>query len=421
MSSMKSSTANLCPAADMWAIALRLRIGLVWLVVCVTSAAAQFPPLYRDELGYDYTLVVRDGMLHRQYLQPHRAIMGWEVRNHLAKIGLPDDRLPAAQTGLDAWGRPWQRDALGYPFHWAWSCGGGMAIHYYPWERQLALETRQALDAIVWPAAAREGVRRAVVRGFNQIDLSQHRDRDALRSAVRDAIVHSLNTAGRDQTDLSSFKSLVQAGIEDAIVEAFNSLKTSDPLQPPPLNGAAPEGTAAESGSQKPNPARNLLPRSLLPNPLPPSSATPTPIPSSAAKPPVNSSITTESQTPIALSSTPVTAPRSAMPARSAAATTSASVTSLSQAEMQRDVVAVPREAFRRVETGWVLVSFGIRVLNRRGGYELRPSSRSSARVDIWADGELLYQDCRYFRHYEDALAAEKMSEPPSITQNAPH
>jgi hypothetical protein len=190
-----------------------------------TPAFANPQHVYNDEIGFEYTLIEVNGMLDRAYRRPVERAIAWEVRNHVHKIGLPDARSAhPAQYGVDALGRAFAYDAVGYPYYEVPECDGVRRVYYQPFAQAVALHMREVLDSVDVPAAVREAAHNAVVRGYNgaaeAVEDSQH----AVRSAARDAVTHGLNLAGAapEGTNLDTFQDLIAGGIEDALVEAFN-------------------------------------------------------------------------------------------------------------------------------------------------------------------------------------------------------
>ncbi|QDU93231.1 hypothetical protein [Lignipirellula cremea] len=217
-----------------------------------TPAAAQsLSPLtwQTDEIGYAYYETVRNGMRQRVYQRPDQQAFAWEVRNHIGKLGLPDARPPAATIGRDALGRNWRSDELGYPYYEVARGPVSHRVYYQPERRAAAAQARFYLQQVDWEAAARQGVRNAVVRGFNAARTPALPAPGAIRSAVSDALVDGLNRVdvanlsrprAGDQPlgpSVATFQRLVEAGVEDAVVQALNQVQTQAAASEPPPAG----------------------------------------------------------------------------------------------------------------------------------------------------------------------------------------
>ncbi len=202
---------------------------LAWFVLATLARASSAQPLdgrpQRDEDGFVFCLVMTDGVARRVYADPVGRAVDWEVQNHLQRMGLTDRRRPKARWGIDAAGRCWQRDELGYAFYVDDCAGCPLRSYYHPLRRAVAGRVHDCLSRVDFQTAVRGAARAVAVRGFNSAEV----DTDQIRQSVRDAVVRSLNEARPDSGDLSNFQQLVQAGIEDALVEAFNQIEVTPP------------------------------------------------------------------------------------------------------------------------------------------------------------------------------------------------
>lgn len=178
-----------------------------------------------DEIGYAYQEAFVDGRWQRVYQQPRRQAVAWEVSRHLPKIGLPATHSFRRASGVDAFGRRWSRDALGYAYYET-GCGGCVGRTYYQAQRQsIAAAVHRQFTCVDWEASVRQGVVGAVTRGFNAVGVPAIDD-ETLSSVVGEQIVEGLNRAAADagSGNLSRFQDLVAEGVEDAIVQAFNQM-----------------------------------------------------------------------------------------------------------------------------------------------------------------------------------------------------
>jgi len=250
--------------------------------------------IFVDSLGYEYTQRWRNGLVDRKYLHPERRAVAWETHNHLQQIGLPDTRPTLSPTGVDALGRSWQRDDLGYPYYIVGDNWNARCIYYQPEQREAAAWAREQYSALDWSGAVRNGVSGAVVRAFN---LSSNSDVDSkpssapekfdpeldvFRDAVHHAVVTGINHAGSHEIDLRQFQKLIEAGIEDAIIQGFNAAGKS-PIASLPSPAKRPQDkrrdkTERESNDQphvQPLPAPDVIEKSIVEPQIEPTPAEP--------------------------------------------------------------------------------------------------------------------------------------------------
>jgi hypothetical protein len=125
-----------------------------------------------------------------------------EVGRHLARVGLP---VRPARAGF-----------------------GGC----HPHEAGLG----ELLARVDWEAAVRQGARNVVVRGFSrEAGRGRKSVEELTQAAVRNGVIAGLNqAAANDPTELARFQALVQQGVEDALVEAWNELGARTPGALPP-------------------------------------------------------------------------------------------------------------------------------------------------------------------------------------------
>lgn len=317
---------------------------------------------WTDEFGFDFFQVYADCRFQRVYRDPIRRAMLLETCNHLAKIGLPNPSgayaSPASAVPGD-WGSP------GYNYYE--TCFGELVCD--PWQWLAVTDwTRRRLSCVNWPAAVEQATHNAVTRAFNSVSTIAVDDQ-ALRPLVRDAVVRSLNYAGRvgAEGSLTYFQSLVQKGIEDAVVEAFNrvSVVTDRP-------GGTLEG-----------PPMEVLPpgQPQMPPLLAPPAAEPLP-----------------NQTPAVGADSPPTPPTT--PARPIALHDVAQATN-------RSAAPTPYTASRMVTAGWVVSTSGITPLVGGREFLVRTLRDDPQFVEIWHNQERLFGKCRYAAYYEDARLME--------------
>jgi len=317
-------------------------------VACQQAAGQSHAPafanpqhVYIDEIGFEYTLVEVNGWIDRAYQRPVERAIAWEVRNHVHKIGLPDARSAhRPQYGVDALGRPFAYDSVGYPYYEVQDCAGLRRVYYQPFSQAVALHLREVLEFVDWPAAVREASRNAVVRGYNgaaeAVEDSQH----TARSAARDAVAHGLNLAGAapEGTNLDTFQELITAGIEDALVEGFNQAAALE------LSAQDVDVTAARAVAEVP----------------------------------------TE------------------LPRRDAAHD--------AWIRMHLGGRVEPDEFERRyddatlITAGWIVTVWGVQPLRVPDG-ALLLTRKDSPYVEVWREGRLLCDECRFARYFEDARA----------------
>jgi hypothetical protein len=146
-----------------------------------------------------------------------RAVVA-ELDNHLSRVGLADARAATSRVGFDSAGRTWFRDELGYPYYLISDLHGSRRIYYRPHLREVAATARREFESVNFEVAIRRAARNVVVRGFNQIEVPGVDVRDS----VREAVIRRLNSTELASGQLGTLQNLVQAGIEDALIEAFN-------------------------------------------------------------------------------------------------------------------------------------------------------------------------------------------------------
>lgn len=197
-----------------------------FVMATLDGAAFAQPPdcaPQRDEDGFAFRLVMTDGIARRVYADPVGRAVDWEVQNHLQRMGLSDHRRPKPCSGVDAAGRCWWRDEHGYAYYVDHCAGWPQRVYYHPLRRAVAGRVHDCLSRVDFQTAVRDAARSVAVRGFNGAEVGA----DQIRQSVRDAVVRNLNDARSDSGDLSNFQQLVQAGIEDALVEAFNQIEVT--------------------------------------------------------------------------------------------------------------------------------------------------------------------------------------------------
>lgn len=295
--------------------------------------------VYIDEIGFEYRLVEMNGLIDRAYQRPVERAIAWEVRNHVHKIGLPDVRSAhRPQCGVDALGRPFAYDAVGYPYYEVQQGVGLRRVYYHPFPQAVAMHLREVLEFVDWPAAVREASRNAVVRGYNGAAEAVESSKHTLRSAARDAITHGLNRAGAtpEGTNLDTFQELLTAGIEDALVEGFNRAATLE------LSAQDVEVTPARAVAE-------------VPTELPPRDA--------------------------------------AHDAR---------IRTHLGGRVEPDVFKRTYDDATLITAGWIVTAWGVQPLTVPDG-ALLLTRKDSPDVEVWREGRLLYDDCRFARYFEDA------------------
>ncbi|MEO8494923.1 MAG: hypothetical protein ABI614_07625 [Planctomycetota bacterium] len=332
---------------------------LIFLFASYQQAAGQSPsqtsvnllPVYVDEIGFEYTLVDRNGLTERAYQRPVERAIAWEVRSHLHKIGLPDVRGTNRPThGVDGLGRSFRYDVVGYPYYEVLDCGGPGRVYYQPRSQSVATHVQEVLECVDWEAAVREASRNTVIRGFGQAAEAVEESRQSVRTAVRDAVADSLNFAGAtsDGVKLETFQELIAAGIEDALVEAFN--------QAAALEVPAPGGDTL---------GLPLFPRAK-----------------------------TDRQSHATLGRPPEPLSRDA--ANEIWITTHLG-RHIEPSEFERNY----KDA-TLITAGWIVAEWGVKPISAKGG-ALMLTRSDSPFVEIWRDGRLLCDGCRFARYFEDA------------------
>lgn len=127
--------------------------------------------------------------VHAQHESQALNQLEYEIRGRLTQVGLP-----AAS--------PWTLSGVSLPT-----------------TEMGAIRTR--LDSVDWPAAVRNGVRNAVVRGGNELGAIPD---EQIRAAVTAAVIRSINEMAAGENDTQRFQRLIELGVEDAMVEFFNEL-----------------------------------------------------------------------------------------------------------------------------------------------------------------------------------------------------
>jgi hypothetical protein len=164
-------------------------IVLVFVLSAATRFATAAPPCLHAPVTLDRS--------HATSIAPNEGLTS-EVRRQLVAAGLP---LPSAPN------RP---------------CLAATVNIYW----------RQRLESVNWREAVRAGARNATVRGFggSRHALPETITERQLRTAVRNCFVESMNYVGAKggQVDRQRLQNLIAAGVEDAIVEAFNRSRVAE-------------------------------------------------------------------------------------------------------------------------------------------------------------------------------------------------
>jgi hypothetical protein len=309
-----------------------------------------------DEIGYAYREALFEGRWQRLYRQPLRQAVAWEVARNLPTIGLPAPCDGRSASGVDACGRSWRRDALGYAYYETCCCGTNRT-YYQPERQSVAALVNRQLACVDWGASVRGGVANAMVRGLNAASVPSLDDR-AVRSVVRERIVDGLNraAAGAGSGSLTRFQQLVAEGVEDAMVEAFNQIDlVADAQQQAPPRDRHEAMSEDISVLRVVRRGEHARPRAVGdPGAVPVNGQDGGPVVTHYGGP------------------------------------------------LQRAAFSQRYAKVRFVDSGWIIGPFGTRPVTGDGLLILSLRGDHDA-VEVWQDGLLISTDCRYVEYFEDA------------------
>ncbi len=361
-------TGWLRPGAILWTTVIYLGIA----GQAVIGQVLQSGEWKQDGVGCAYREVFHDGRWQREYRQPIRQAIAWETSRHLTKVGFSAPMDIRRQSGMDAFGRCWSRDELGYAYYEVGGHGCFGREYYQPERRATAANLHRQLACVDWPAAVRTGASRATVHGFNAAGgrLSGH---DAqVRSAVRDQIIDGLNRAGENRFagDLSRFQQLVTEGVEDAVVRAFNQMDVLPGVPEGALPPNPQEHEVPERASPPNSPGSGADERSVLPH-------------DPQQDPPVPSTDCGNSALTAGGGNRRLLAPHYGGPLYGNGFSNRYSVVQF-------------------VDSGWVIGTFGVRPLTG-DAYLILSLKEDPKIVEVWSHSILLFEGCRYAKFFEDA------------------
>jgi hypothetical protein len=113
-------------------------------------------------------------------------------------------------------------------------------------EHPVVQQVCQQIDNANWPNVVREATKSFTIRSMNAKSLADRAEVPAsVREAVRDAIVGEINRSAGNRERLEFFGDAIEAGVEDAIVEAFN-LTAANNLAPGNVQVADPTAASNE-------------------------------------------------------------------------------------------------------------------------------------------------------------------------------
>jgi hypothetical protein len=213
------------------------------IVICLAtnSASGQSPRSWvdctgrhwhADARGLVYYQVTKAGVVHRVYADPARYTMARRIEQHLSQVGLPFDGEPPV---ID-------RRLLN-----ASACYGIRSPYHLN-------HTTRSLDTVDWQAAVRQGVRGAMIRGFNGMQMPADQT-----DSTPSHLAEELPSPRLDSSHV--LQRLVEQGVEDAVIEGFNQLQVAPTAEhanqlPSPAN--EPEEVNNKNNESRDKPADPL-------------------------------------------------------------------------------------------------------------------------------------------------------------------